>query len=107
MTSLNTAPVGEPLEIKWITGSRDLLKRIQELGVREGERITVLSACFDGIMQCGAQCLVLMRIGSAVIQLCFGAGYVGFHLLDVFVRNLGTCNEGGNFFFFGTLPADE
>jgi len=50
MTSLNTAPVGEPLEIKWITGSRDLLKRIQELGVREGERITVLSACFDGII---------------------------------------------------------
>ena len=50
MTSLNTAPVGEPLEIKWITGSRDLLKRIRELGVSEGEKITVLSACFDGII---------------------------------------------------------
>ena len=28
----------------------DICKRIQELGVREGERITVLSACFDGII---------------------------------------------------------
>jgi len=50
MRSLNKAPVGESLEIKWITGSRDLMKRIRELGVSEGERITVLSACFDGII---------------------------------------------------------
>ena len=50
MRSLNTAPVGELLEIKWITGSRDLMKRIRELGVSEGEKIIVLSACFDGII---------------------------------------------------------
>ena len=42
MTSLNTAPVGEPLEIKWITGSRDLLKRIQELG-KAGEKAAMLT----------------------------------------------------------------
>ena len=50
MTSLNTAPVGQPLEIKWITGSRELLKRIRDLGVCEGERIMVLSASIDGII---------------------------------------------------------
>ena len=62
---------------------------------------------FDRIAQCRAQSLVLVRICGIRVQFIFCRRNVGFHLFDVFVRNLRTCNECSNFFLFGAFPAHE